>query len=355
MTLKFTRLTIILLLLSGCVSKGPRDYSGAEIDPRVRAEQEGRLSIAEAAFVAGNYAQAESLFLEFQKQFPTSIFYQKSQFGLAQSIEAQERWSQAAQLYRQTIDATQATQPGIAAQAYFQLSFCYENLGDETRVLASLQDAQRLKAHLPVEIAEAEIPARLAASYSRMGRAQEAQVLFKEAQRGIERIRGQQNTAFSSDWLAKTYYQMGVLSTQQIHSENIQTVMDTLRMVQAFSLMSAEAAGEPWSGMASTGLMRSYRDLWNAVLQIPLNPSLESGAAQREQTERQDKFAGDLLIMINDLKSYRAPEPASESVQASELFIYLGYLEKSLQNHLYALKERNPLTTEGPTGRVRKK
>lgn len=344
--LKWGFYSMLVVALGACASLRTSElFSGAQLDPRVRAEQESELQKADQALESEDFPAAEKLYSTFQTRFPTSIFYQRAQFGRAKAIENLDRWSEAAELYRQTVDATRSRQPEIAAQALYQLSFCYENLGDEARVLASLKDALQLKGHLTPEQAEAEIPARMAASYNRMGRVKEADQYFIEADRGIQKIRALKNSA-DSVWLSRTYYQMGVFSTNQVGFENLQASLDTLKMVQTFSLLSAEAGGQPWSKKSAQGLMMNYQDLWKTIQQIPLNKAMDPGAAQREQADRQVNFTRQLLTLVNELKSYRTPEPGSESAEAKELFKFIGQLEKQAQDFLYVLRERNPLTPE---------
>jgi hypothetical protein len=334
------------LLISSCASLRSRDVTGADVDPKVRAEQENELRKADEALIALDFAGAEKLYGEFQTRFPNSVYFQKAQFGRAKALESLEQWSEAADLYRKTLEVTRSQQPGIAAQALYELSYCYENLGDEARVLASLKDALLLKNYLAPEQAEAEIPARLAASYNRMGQTKEAEQYFREADEGIRKVRASQSGEESAVWLARTYFHMGVFSTNQASLENLQANLDTLKMVQIFSLRSAEAHGEPWSKMSSQGLIANYRNLWNTIQQIPVNKAMDLGVAKREQLDRQVNLTGQLLTLINELRVYRAPERREESPEASDLFIFLNKLEKQAQNFLFSLGERNTLTPE---------
>jgi tetratricopeptide (TPR) repeat protein len=344
--MKFWILPLMALLMAACTSMHIEDNSNEAMDPRVRAEQEGQIRKADEAYEAMNFTKAEADYAQFQTQFPTSIYYQKAQLGQARALSAQEKWAEAAELYRKSIEATRQRQPEIAAQALYEISYCYENLGDEARVLASLQDALLLKDHLLPEQALAEIPARMAASYNRMGRSKEAEQYYRRAEAGIQQVRASQNSDNLSTWLSRTYYRMGVYSTNQISYENLQASLDTLKMVQTFSLRSAEEGGDPWSKMASQGLIMNYRDLWRVIQQFPLNKAMDPGAAKREQIDRQVAFTGQMLTLINDLKVYRSPERGGESADASELYMFLGKLEKQAQGFLYSIKERNPLTPE---------
>lgn len=321
-----------------------KDEKSVNLD--ARHEQEQHLHKADRVYLEQKYPEAERLYAEFQTLYPSSVYFQKAQFGRARSLEAQEKWAEAADLYRKTTEATRSRQPEIAAQALYQLSFCYENLGDEARVLASLKDALSLKEHLTEEQVLAEIPARMAASYNRMGRTQEAEQYFRQAEQGIQKMRPAHAGDKSSTWIANTYYWMGVYSTNQLSFENLQATLDTLKMVQIFSLRSAEAGSDPWSKQAAQGLMNNYRDLWAIVQQIPLNKAMDRGAARREQVDRQMNFTGQILNLINELKIYRAPNRDEESDDAKELFRFIGQLEKQAQDFLNSLIDQTPLTPE---------
>jgi hypothetical protein len=338
------RLSVLLtLLFIGCTSMPSDQITGVPIDPLVRAEQESEIRKADDALFLQDYIVAERLYLGFQKQFPNSIFFQRAQFGRGKALEFQEKWAEAAAVYRDTVEATRARQPEIAAQVLFRLAFCYENLGDEARVLASLNDAMTMKEHLRPEQVSAEIPARMAASYSRMGRTKEAQAAFIKAEQGISQISATRGQEMTNEWLAQVYFQMGRFSTNQMSNENLQASLDTLKMVQIFSLRSAEVGGEPWSRRAIQGLMENYRDHWNTIQEIPLHRAMEAGAAKREQTERKINFTGQLLTLISDLRQYRAP---NEPLAVHDLFSFLQNIEKQGKDYLISVGERNALTPE---------
>ncbi len=317
--------------------------TGVPIDPQVRAEQEAELRKADDALFLQDFISAEKLYLAFQKQFPNSIFYQKAQFGRSKALEYQEKWTEASEAYRSAIEATRVRQPEIAAQALFRLSYCYENLGEEAKVLATLNDVSQMKDQLWPEQIQAELPARFAASYSRVGRTKEAQSYFIKAEQGIAQIRANQASQRTNDWLAQVYFQMGRLSTNQLTNENLQSSLDTLKMIQVFSLRSAEMGGEPWSRRAIQGLMENYRDHWNAIQEIPLHRAMEVGVAKREQTERKISFTGELLTLISDLRQYRAP---SDPLPVNDLFGFLQNIEKQGKDYLISVGERNALTPE---------
>lgn len=337
-------LCFMTLILSSCTLFEKKEVTGLPPDPAIKAQQEARLKEAEEQFDKRNFSKAVQLYEKFRKDFPESIFYQSAQLGLAQSLEAQGQYSPAINLYRETIEATRGNQPWIAAAALYYSSFSYEALGDEARVLASLKDALALKKHLKEEVALAEVPARLAASYYRIGETADAEKYFQMAERGVIQLQAKDEKP-DKVWLSHVYYQMGVFSTQQTSFETLRAHLDTLQMMQKFSLRSIEADGKPWADMAFQGLKDNYHDLWSGIQTVPLNKSLDLAAAQREQKEVKIQLVGDLLTMINELKNYKVPEsPMTPNVNS--LFNYLDEIEKQGQMILTNAGEYTPLTPE---------
>lgn len=338
-------LKIILLslfLLSACATPMQKP---ATVNPVLKAQQEKELRVAQGELDRQQAEEAEKSFTAFQIKYPISVFYQAAQIGKAKALELQGKWSEASTLYRASIEATRETQPEIAAQALYEISFCYENLGDEARLIASLQDALRLKDNLKPEWAMAEIPARLAASYNRVGRMEEAQKYFKQADQGVTQLKIMKDKDVTPEWIAHVYYEMGLYSTNQLAFENLQASLDTLKMVQIFSLRSVEAAGEPWSTLASQGLQGNYRDIWNTIQDIPQNRSMDVGAAEREKLDRQTEFVGQLLTLIQDLKRYRTPE-VGKNQPLKELATLLKSVESQGSQFLSSTHTHTRLTPE---------
>jgi len=339
----FVAAATTLFFIAGCAMMARKSVA---IDPALKIQQESELRVAQNALDAQHPEEAEKAFTDFQIKYPVSVFYQAAQIGKAKALEQQGKWSEATDLYRASIEATRETQPKIAAQALYEISFCYENLGDEAHLIASLQDALRLKDSLQPEWAMAEIPARLAASYNRVGRMDEAQKYFKQADVGVTQLRAMRDKEATPEWVARVYYEMGLYSTNQLAYENLQASLDTLKMVQIFSLRSVEANGEPWSHLASEGLQGNYRDIWNTIQDIPLNRSMDVGAAEREKLERQNDFVGQLLTLINDLKRYRTPEINAQNESLKSLMSLLKSVESQGSQFLNSSHLHTRLTPE---------
>jgi tetratricopeptide (TPR) repeat protein len=343
-------LSLLSLICLSCAAFQRDEKTGDPIDPRVRAEQEGEIQKADSHYAAGYYTVAQEEYASFQKKFPNSIYFQRAGLGLGQSLEAQDKWSEAATVYRQTIDATRERQPEIAALALYRISLCYENLGDEARVLASLKDALSLKQYLKPEQAQAEIPARMAASYSRMGLENEAQAQLSVADAAIQQIIKQNRSNMDQDslniWSAAIYYRMGLFSTNQLSGENLQACLDSFKMIQIFSLRSIELGAQFWSEKAEKALMLNYQDVWKAIQNFPPIQGLDVGAAARQKVERQIYFTGQTLSLISELKSARSASQDSRSKTSKLFFKWLAQLEIQMEKFLYDQGELNQMTPE---------
>lgn len=293
----------------------------------------------------GELAAAKKALDDFQSQKNYSVYYQSSQLIRARIYELKGQAGEAIQIYRDVIGATTKRDPEIATQALYLSSYAYESVGDEIRALAALLDAQKRKSHLTPEQALAELPARLAAAYARMGRTEEAQKWISEAQRGVIQLEAQGSDIHQAV-LAKTYFLMGSHSVNQLAASNLKTQMDSLLLLQRFALKSIEKEMEPWSRMASENLKQNYRAIWTLIENYPINQGLDVGAAIRQKTERQVYFVNELFVLIYDLERFRNPRPNSYVGFEAETFAFLAELKDKMSAFINSAGEINLLTPE---------
>jgi len=344
-------LAFALCWVVGCAEKQRHEIKPEALGGIEREQQVDELMAANKELEQGHLEKARELFEAFKVKHEFSPFYQKAQLGQARALEQMGLWSEAAGLFKNMVESTRTTQPEIAGEALYQSSYCYEALGDEARVLASLNDALRMGEALRPEVRWAEIPARMAASYNRMGRLTEAKKSLAEAESGIQKIRSTMGEKLGNKELSRIYLQMGSLSTNQLSFESFQSALETLKVVQTFALRSIEFNDPVYSTKALEGLKINYRDLYLQVQQVPFNSTLDVGAAKREQTERKTKMSAGLLMAIQLLR--QSAMPANTSVQASDsnplsaqLVDYLKDLEDKLVGFLNSRGTINELTPE---------
>ncbi|ASD62219.1 tetratricopeptide repeat protein [Bdellovibrio bacteriovorus] len=325
-------LSAALVLLSGCSLLGQR--SQPDETQAVRATELAQITNAEKVLNNGSFDQSLILYKEFQGLHPQSTFLQAARLGEAQSLAGLERWQEALELYRDITVKTRNYQPEIAAQALYRMSFAYEAQGDDLRTVSTLLDAKKLGQYLPLETALAEIPARLAIVYGRQDREDDAVAYLNEAERGIEKVQAEKGTELPKEWLAKTYVQMGGVSTNQLGVQNFSAFVRGQKLVQIYLFRAVRLNDTNWSTRAKTRLQETYRDLFTVV------------ESQREQRRLQSALGAELLGLIDQAELYRPPTGQKMNSHETEFFAFLADVRKKTEDIVYTNDEVMGLTEE---------
>lgn len=340
-------LSLMFCLSTSCSTAPQSPMTGRPESEVLRAIQENKIEKGEKELDNFKFNEALETFQEFQAVHQMSPYLAQVKMGEARAQEGLGRWEEAATLYRQVIELTRNQPSEFAAVSLYRISFCYEALGSEAKTLASLLDAEKFKDKLSPEIALAELPARLAASYYRAGRFKESSSRLDEAEAGIRQLQQMKAKEASKTWLAQTYLQMGIVSTNDLSFENFKRSLDTLKIVQIYLLKSAEVADEKWSPLAAQTLVQVYKDLTQIVSEVPLNRSKDALLAQREQSDRKAFLAGQILESLNRLRALRLDFENEQSEKLLEdVFAKLGLQEDKLIDLLNRDPVSNSLTAE---------
>lgn len=324
-------LLIAALTLASCAQFSRR---GTDDQPGQQAQEKTDLEIAQNALQHGRYPQAYQLFVEFMNSHKQSKYFQAARLGQAQSLEGMEKWSEAAAIARDVYLQTLNYQPEIAAKALYRLSFSYEALGEDHRSIAALVDAKRLGKHLPPEIALAEIPARLAAAYGREGQERVALNYLNEAEQGIAQVVKTQRSNLPADWLAKTYYQMGSVSMNQLSAETFSKFIRGQNLVQLYLIKSLGQNSSVWSQAALEKLRDNYRDLYAQV------------ELAKNNKELQVRSGGELIDLIDRAELYKPISAQRLNKYEADFYSYLREIRKKTEAILYGSTETMALTEE---------
>lgn len=298
-----------------------------------RASEDSELLNAEKVLALGRIEQARVLFKDFSGRKPVSRFYQSAKLGEAQALYGLGQFQQAADLYREIYLKTLNEQPNIAGLALYYMSFAYEALGDDQKTVAALLDTKNFADSMPPEIALAEVPARLAAAYARQGREQEAMAYLNQADKGIGKVIASKGPKVKNDWLAKTYFQMGSVSTNQLTRENFSDFIQGQRGVQVYLIKSLKLADEVWSQKSLDKLCEIYRDLYHQVESAPL------------RTE-QNRLGGELLDLLDQADLYRPLQSAEATKYELDFFAFIQDVRKKVGGVVYSGEGTMPLTEE---------
>jgi tetratricopeptide (TPR) repeat protein len=321
------------LFLAGCSSFQMGRGDDSLQNQRVIEERD--LNAAQDQLTTGSYVQAQKQYKTFQETYPRSNFFQASRIGEAQALEGQGKWVEAAAIYRDVVLKTRNLQPDIAAMALYRMSFCDEALGDDQKTVADLLDAKSLRNTLPLTVGHAEIPARLASAYSRMGREKEAVQYLNEAEKGIAKIRTESEPGkLEKDWLAKTYYQMGSVTTNQLSPENFDAFVASQKYVQVYLLKTLELNDSRWSPKALKQLKNTYNEMF---LQVD---------AVKQNRSQQAHLGGALIELIDRAELYKPVSGQTQNSYQIEFFTLTTEVRTKTERLLYQGHESMGLTEE---------
>jgi len=293
----------------------------------------------EKAVVAGQNQEVVLLTQVFQSEYPYSLRLQNVRFFRAGALENLERWAEAADIYKIISKFSEKNQPEISALSVYRLSFVYEALGDDQRVLTTLLEAKKYQDYLPMEIVQAEIPSRIAMVYAKENNSAEATRWLGQAEKGLRQVLENRNAPLTSNWLAKTYFNMGSISTNQLSAENILAIIQGQTAVQRYLIRALQFGDENWSSKAQAKLQKNYSDVWMAIENFPEPSGYDSIVAVKIKRDEQLRLATPFLELIKDAQLYRpVPEGSSNEYQRG-FFAFLEALqsrtESLLQSPIY--------------------
>lgn len=229
--------------------------------------------------------------------------------------------------YREVVRGSAGKFNQIEGLALFRLSLMYECQGQDTKAIAALLDAKKRGKELSFETLNAEIPARLAAAYARIGNKQKAVEYFTQAGEGLKRIVGQTANHKQKEILARTLFLMGQLSsTQRLAQVSPESYMQSLSMQQPYLMQAVEMEQKNWSSRAAEDLILAYDNIWKFRLPDP---------------ERQRDFYTRGLQAVQELKRIRLP---NSSADVNAIYAHVEKQEALMQTELAKVAEINRLT-----------
>lgn len=336
--------------LFGCSTlRGP--IKGIEPTEQEKETYRQHLTGAWSAFESGSFDTALEAFQSFEKKYPQTIAGFEARTGRARSLEALGRVNEALELYLDLSSGRLSSQAEWSAQAFYFQAGVYETIGNETQMLASLLDADRRKEFLPIEIKEAALPARLATAYLKAGDYDLARKKQSEARIGIKKLRA---TGRAQEQIAKIYYEMGGLSTEQLSVENFEFNLEGLELVQEFLLGAIELDRPPWAEKALAAYQSHIGHFWNLAMNPPVSGALDYSAQARARTALSAKWVGELSAKIVQLRQLQRGAEDKVGMQEQLLNDFLSGVEKKIQEVLYSGAGTLSLTPES-AGRELKK
>lgn len=275
------------------------------------------------------YAEAAAIFDRILVAKPASEADLVITYNSAAAYEGLGNCAKAAERYREIVRSSAGKYKNLEGNSLYRLSLMYECLGQDSKSITALLDAKKRGKELTVETRTAEIPARLAAAYARIGNRQKATEYFAEASEGLKKIVNQTQNHKQKELVARTLFLMGQLNSGQ-RSATVPpaSFMQSVSMQQAYLLQAVEMDHPNWSKKAADDLKLAYDNIWKF--------QLESGEQRRDFYTRG-------LQAIQDLRKIRLPN-ASANVNA--IYAHLDTVEGKLQAELSKVAEYNKLTPD---------
>lgn len=282
-----------------------------------------------------NFKSAIRNFNIILNKYPSSQYEQLVLYNLASSYESINDCNKAGVIYQKLVRTSQGNAPRTQAEALLRLSYVYECLGQDEKVIATLQDAYKRKNVLPIEVADAEIPARLAGAYARRGQHKLAKEYFEKARQGLKIVNNQVRTPNKKkQLLAKTFYLMGSYNQLEIQNIGLNKYIESLKTFQPYLLRAAEFTETKWSPLAIDEILYGYDKVWTVI------------SKRKDQNNKKlVRSLEKVIVAINMLKLNRLSDP-NEDPQITSLFNTIDEREEKFKRLLASMGAGLELTEE---------
>lgn len=321
----------LALLVSACASKPKSLPGGAQIATAADDQRPAPgYDRGVRALDAENYATAAEEFDHLLVAHPATEMDLATLFNSGAAYEGLGQCQKASERYREVVRSSAGKYPRIEAQALYRMSLAFECLGDDQKTVVALLDARRHVDDLPLPIARAELPARLAAAYNRLGNRGKAIEFFGLGSQGLKDVLAAGSSARAQkETLAKTLYGMGRLNATQRHGEGDPFgFIQSLSMQQPYLLQAIEMHHAHWAKRAAEDLILAYDNLLR--FRVP------------DQLRRREYLTRAVQV-LNELRRIRMVEAGATE---DDVFANVDKVERRLATMLAELGSTTQLTPE---------
>lgn len=334
--MKLGILLILITSLMGCATGEKLDQAAIERLNKQEREVKARFNEALAYMDARQYKTAGLEFKSILQQYPTTNLELLIVYNLGGALEGLGRYKKAVSRYREVVNKSMGRQKSLEAQALIRMSYVYEYLNDDSKVVASLFSARKFESQLPRHVVLAEIPARLAAAYARQGNQAMAQRFFIEAQDGLKSVNlNVRDGDKKRELLSKTLYHMGNLKRQKVETISSENFINSLIYLQNYLLLSVELDVIGWSRRSAKEILNAYDQIYSVI-------QTNTKKYSNEKLSRQIEFS---LNAIESLKKQHVPTEEKIKIVAN-LFEDLDRRRIKFERALAKLSVGNDLTIE---------
>ncbi len=253
-----------------------------------------------------DYQKAAKQFEYLITKYPTSPLTMALYYNAAAAYEGLKNCKRAGKNFRKIVRATNEENKKIQTMALVRLSYAYECLAADKKVVTSLLDAKNRKEYLQNYVVLTELPARLAGAYGRLGNQKVADKFFQEADQGLYQVRDPAQTAPQQrDALAQSLFYMGRYWYNGFRIKRHENILKTFEKSQMYLVRAMELDSPKWSAIAAKNLIEVYQFLW-----VYLNKAFDNGEARGEKVTREqaNSLAIYALQGLRTLKRLKLPD-----------------------------------------------
>lgn len=235
--------------------------------------------------------------------------------------------------FRQVIRLTNNKVPPLEGRALLGLSDIYTCLGQDTKAITTLVQISQGKYQLPEEVTAAEIPAKLAGAYARIGNVKEGERYYRIAEKGLSRLQSGLRENQRREDLSRTLFMMGNISQLNTKTMKSGDYFATVRALQKYLYKSVEMNSKTWSPQAFEMIMQAYRQTWDYIDEIHPEKGEDEAITNRAQKKSQIELAQTAIQSLRYLYQERIPNP-DEPVSVKQLMERLRSEETRLRNFI---------------------
>lgn len=287
------------------------------------------------------YSQADELFQKLLRMNPTTNWTLAAQFNRARALEGLGRQQDALSIYRNVSEMGKKA-PRLQGLSLLRAGVLYEALGEDDKSLAALKDAERRSRFLSVEVAQTELPARLAAAYARERNFTEAERYYRVAESQLARLRAQIPADEQPEWVPRILYAMGHRPIGEVPWDRFESSLVPIERSQIYLLQSAELGISPWAERAADDLIKSYSSLRQSIDAVPVPAATEIVLAAREQQRERWNRLVRLSDALASLKALFVTEIVKAAHPDSALRKIVDFAEGFEENLQTALMLERP-------------
>ncbi len=278
-----------------------------------------------------DYERAAETFKYLTSKYPASPLNMAMIFNTGAAYEGMNKCKKAGLNFRKIVRATNGEEPKIQALALVRLSYAYECLNADKKVITSLIDAKGRERYLTRPTNLAELPARMGGAYGRLGKHKMAAKLFEQAEAGLYNLRDRtQAPAKQRDELARAMFFMGRYWFRGFHIKNHANIFKTYEKTQSYLVRSVELDSPKWSPISAKNIVEVYAYTYRYLTEVFKTKKVGRYKVSRDEI---NSLAVHALQGIRTLKTMKFPDKRPPKIVQS-LYYKLDGLEKDYSDFL---------------------